>query len=134
MEKSYISVSRLSVANVVAEINRHVEGKNVHGIFFEPTSLVSGVLEIHVDENTQKVIRTERPSKFKQNASSQYYCVYQRHNKFTYKFVRKNEIHLGESFESELEAALAYDQHVYSVDGHALKTNFPENFIKKVVK
>lgn len=123
-----------SLENAIQKINEAVADKNVQGIFYTKSSLMKGEIEILVDENTQKVIRTERPSKFKQNASSQFYCVYQRHNKWTYKFVRKNEVHLGESYETELEAALAYDQHVYSVDGHALKTNFPENFIKKVAK
>lgn len=47
--------------------------------------------------------------------------------------MRKGQQYIGERFETEYEAALAYDDHVYSVDGNALKTNFPENF-KKVAK
>ena len=121
-----------SIESVIHKINKVVADKNVTGIFYTKSSLIKGEVEILIDENTQKVVRIERPSKIKAGATSQYYCVYQDGNKWTYKFVRKGVPYEGR-FDTEIEAALAYDDHVYSVDGNALKTNFPENF-KKVAK
>lgn len=119
-----------SLESVIHRINEVVADKNIQGIFYTKSSLIKGEIEILVDENTQKVVKVERPSKFKANAQSQYYCVYQRHGKWTYKFVRQGKSHDGKIFETEIEAALAYDDHVFSVDGNVLKTNFPENFNK----
>ena len=133
-----IPVSKFSVASVVQEINRHVAGRNVEGLFFNNTSMLRGTLEIHTSEpetiiTEGKTVIIERPSKFKQNASSQYYCVYKKENSWTYKFVNKKlspKPFLGKRYNTEIEAAHAYDEHRYSVEGDLSKLNFPENYTK----
>lgn len=115
-----------SLESVIAKINQSVEGKNLGGIFVNRLSLMKSEVEILLDE-PQNVIKVERPSKIKQGTSS-FYCVYQRGNKWTYKFVRKNVAYNGKLFDDEMDAVLAYDAHVYSVDGHTAKLNFPEHY------
>lgn len=123
-----------SLESVIHKINEVVADKNIQGIFYNKSSLIKGEIEILVDENTQKVVRIERPSKFKANASSQYYCVYRKGNGWTYKFVNKKickKPFLGKVYDDELDAALAYDKHRFSVEGDLMKLNFPEHHAKE---
>lgn len=127
----HVPINKFSVASVIREINKHIAGRNVESIFFNPTSLLNGTLEIKTtDSQFPNII--ERPSKFKQNATSKYYCVYfdKFSQKWRYKFVRKNKVYNSKRYDTELQAALAYDNHVYSVDGNTRKLNFPEKVFK----
>lgn len=58
-----------SIESVIHKINEVVADKNVTGIFYTKSSLIKGEVEILVDENTQKVVRIERPSKQAQQVS-----------------------------------------------------------------
>ncbi|MER1998400.1 MAG: hypothetical protein ABS882_01390 [Lysinibacillus sp.] len=126
-----IPISRLSVKSVIQEINKHAEGKNLVGVFFNETSLLKGTLEIRTAE--PEVVRVKemvsRPVK-RDNAKSQYYCVYPKGGKWTYQFDFKGQTHSGKYFDTELEAAQAYDSHRFSVEGNTRKLNFPEEYTK----
>lgn len=111
-----------SYEKVANKLNEIIADKNVKALFFNKKSLTKGSFEIYVDE----LVKIERPSKFRENATSKYYCVYKDGEKWRYKFVRNNKPYHSKRFNSEIEAALAYDNHVYSVDGNIKKLNFPE--------
>ena len=63
MRVEHLRVGRLSVAEAVKLINEHTEGRNVHSIFFEPRSLISGVLEIKTTEIQHCIMKVEKPVK-----------------------------------------------------------------------
>lgn len=114
-------------------LNDALADKNVRGVFFNATSLINGAFEILVDNAKPEIIFMEKPSKFKQNASSRFYCVYKKGNGWTYKFVNKKiskKPFLGKMFDDELDAAWAYDKHRFSVEGDLSKLNFPEHFME----
>ena len=96
--------------------------------------MLRGTLDIYTSEVLPaKTVFIEKPVKFKQNATSQYYCVYKKGNGWTYKFVNKKlnpKPFLGKIYETEVEAAYAYDAHRYEVEGDLSKLNFPEYFTK----
>lgn len=128
---AHIPVGKFSVAQVVKEINKHIEGRNVEGIFFNPVSLMKGTIEIHTSDPQINAKIIERPSKFKKNASSRFYCVYRKGNGWTYKFVNKklsNKAFYGKIYDDEMDAAWAYDKHRFSIEGDLSKLNFPEHF------
>ncbi len=123
---------------LATELNRIIADEKVTGIFFNKDSLFKGHYEIYLQDDlavsppqviTQHV---DRPSKFKDNSTSKYYCVYyeKTENKWRYKFVRKGKIYSSKRYDTELQAALAYDNHVYRVDGNTRKLNFPEKVVK----
>ena len=133
---SFTSHDRLA-----AEINEIISSNKVDAVFFNKTSMLKGEYEFLVDhkeknafEEYEKILiqHVDRPSKFKENATSKYYCVYfdKFSQKWRYKFVRKNKVFNSKRFDTELEAAVMYDNHVYSVDGNTRKLNFPEKVFK----
>ena len=122
-----------TVGDVISKLNQIVAGKEITAIFYNKASLLKGEVEVFVSNSAlkDKIIYRERPSKFKQNASSQYYCVYKKGGGYTYKFVNKKiseSPFLGKIYPNELEAAFAYDEHRYSIEGDLSKLNFPERF------
>ena len=135
-----IPVSRLSVAQVVQEINKHTDGHNVKGIFFNPTSLLKGNLEIYVDEprvietvvEVEKEVIKEVPLKIinqvkkQRGASSQYRGVTKKGNHY-YSMIQRNgkKYWLG-SYTSELEAAEVYDKKAIELLGKGAILNFPQ--------
>ena len=120
------------------ELNRIISDEKVSAVFFNKISFTKGSYEIHLipksEANLKELVfqQVERPSKFKEDATSQYYCVYydKSKGKYRYKFVRKGKPFNSKSFDTELDAALAYDEHVYRVDGSTRKLNFPEKVFK----
>ena len=118
-----------TLEQVIHKINEVVAERDldIRHIGYNKSSLLKGEIEILV--NPHRIERYERPSKFKEDATSQFYCVFKKNGKWHYKFGRKNEKYLGGGYDTEIEAALAYDRHVFAVDGHALKTNFPERLV-----
>lgn len=118
-----------TLEHAIHKINEAVADRNltIRHIGYNKSSLLKGEVEILV--NPLQVERYERPSKFKVGATSQFYCVYKKGDKWAYKFVRKNKKYLGSGYDTELLAALAYDDHVFRIDGHTLKTNFPERLV-----
>ena len=122
-----------TVGDVISKLNQIVAGKEITAIFYNKASLLKGEVEVFVSNSAlkDKIVYRERPSKFKQNASSQYYCVYKKGGGYTYKFVNKKiseSPFLGKIYPNELEAAFAYDEHRYSIEGDLSKLNFPERF------
>ena len=120
-----VNIGRYITEETVRRINEALGGQKV---FLYSDSLLHCTLDIIVD-SPQQVI--SKPSKFKKDASSQYYCVYKKGNYWTYKFVNKqlsNKAFYGASYNTEHDAALAYDKHRYSVEGDLSKLNFPEYF------
>lgn len=123
-----------TVGDVISKLNQIVAGKEITAVFYNKASLLKGEVEVFVSKSSlkDKIVYRERPSKFKQNASSQYYCVYRKGGGYTYKFVNKqlsDSPFLGKIYPNELEAAFAYDEHRYSVEGDLSKLNFPERFM-----
>lgn len=137
-----IPVSRLSVAQVVQEINKHTDGRNVKGIFFNPTSLLKGNLEIYLDEprviEVEKIVEVEKEVikeiplkvinqvKKQRGASSQYRGVAKKGDRY-YAMIQRNgkKYWLG-SYTSELEAAEAYDKKAIELLGKGAILNFPQ--------
>ena len=123
-----------TVGDVISKLNQIVAGKEITAVFYNKASLLKGEVEVFVSNPAlkDKIVYRERPSKFKQDASSQYYCVYKKGGGYTYKFVNKkisDSPFLGKIYPNELEAAFAYDEHRYSVEGDLSKLNFPERFM-----
>ena len=123
-----------TVGDVISKLNQIVAGKEITAVFYNKASLLKGEVEVFVSNPAlkDKIVYRERPSKFKQDASSQYYCVYRKGGGYTYKFVNKkisDSPFLGKIYPNELEAAFAYDEHRYSVEGDLSKLNFPERFM-----
>ena len=122
-----------TVGDVISKLNKVAAGKEITALFYNKESLLKGEVEVYVNNPApkDKIVYRERPSKFKQNASSQYYCVYKKGSGYTYKFVNKkisDSPFYGHLYPTELEAAHAYDEHRYSVEGDLSKLNFPERF------
>jgi len=143
-----IPVSRLSVAQVIKEINKHVEGRNVQGIFFNPTSLLKGTLEIHTTAPTvvekpviQEVevpveVIKEVPLKIvnqvkkQRGASSQYRGVCKKGSRWYAMIQVDKKKHWCGSYLSEMTAAEAYEKKAYELLGDKAVLNFPENYTK----
>ncbi len=124
-----------TVGDVISKLNQAVAGKEITAVFYNKASLLKGEVEVYVNNPIpkDKVVYMERPSKFKQNATSQYYCVYKKGGGYTYKFVNKkisDSPFLGKVYPTELEAAWAYDNHRYNVEGDLSKLNFPERYME----
>lgn len=120
-----VNIGRYITEETVRRINEALGGQKV---FLYSDSLLHCTLDIIVDSPKQVI---SKPSKFKKDASSKYYCVYKKGNYWTYKFVNKrlsNKAFYGASYTTEHAAALAYDKHRYSVEGDLSKLNFPEYF------
>lgn len=124
-----INIGRYITDETIRKINEALTGnKGDNKIYFHGDSLLNCTLDIIVDSPKQVI---SKPSKFKKDASSQYYCVYKKGNGWTYKFVNKGlskKAFYGALYKTELDAAYAYDKHRYSVEGDLSKLNFPEYF------
>ena len=115
----HIPVNKFSVASVIREIHKHVAGRNVESIFFNPVSLLNGTLEIKTDEPStveiekivEKLVEMPSPIPGKGNGTSRYRGVYwdkgagKWRAQLAYKGKRKMK-----RFETELEAAEQYDE------------------------
>lgn len=133
-----IPVSRLSVVEVVKEINKKVSGYNVSGIFFHPTSLFKGNLEIILDEprtiEVEKIVEKEvikevplkvvHQVKKQRGATSQYRGVAKKGDKYYAMIQRHGKKYWCGSYTSELEAAEAYDRKAIELLGKGAILNF----------
>ena len=128
-KKAHIPVGKFSVAQVVKEINKHIEGRNVEGIFFNPVSLMKGTIEIHTSD---PVVETQYVAKAQGKGTSKYLGVYFNRGKWRAKIVRKQKV-LCETFETEIDAAEWYDRMAIKFDGPDAVVNFP-NTNTKVAK
>ena len=113
-----IPVSKLSVAQVIQEINKHVAGRNVDWIFFNSTSLLKGTLEICTSEPNHPC-----PGKTK----SHYIGVHRESPTHRWRAsisIDGKRLSLGR-FETEEDAARAYDEIALKHRGLKAKLNFP---------
>lgn len=135
-----LTVNRFMVGHAIRTLNRRVDGKNVRGIFYTPTSLFRGTLQINISEpeiiQIEKVVEVEKivevPLKVinqvkKQNrSSSQYRGVYKKGSKWHAMIQHDGKkLWLG-SFFHELDAAEAYDKKAIELKGELATLNFPD--------
>lgn len=143
-----IPVSKFSVAQVIKEINRHIAGCNVEGIFFNPTSLTKGTIDIYTAEpiviekpvihEVEKLVEVpvevikEVPLKIvnqvkkQRGASSQYRGVSKKGNRWYAMIQVDKKKHWCGSYLSEVAAAEAYDRKAIELSGNNAVLNFPE--------
>lgn len=124
-----IPVGKFSVAQVIKEINEHVAGRNLDGIFYNPVSLMKGTIEIHTSD---PVVETQYVAKAQGKGTSKFLGVYKRHNIWHAKIVRRN-VKYNETFENEIDAAKWYDSMAIRLDGPDAVVNFPKQ-LEKVAK
>ncbi|MCT6924599.1 hypothetical protein [Metasolibacillus sp.] len=140
-----IPVSRFkSLDNIIAEINKSVDGKTVKGIFLNRTSLLKGEIEIitsppqivEVEKVVEKEVIKEVPLKVinqvkkQRGATSQYRGVAKKGNHY-YAMIQVNgKKHWCGSYLHESAAAEAYDKKAYELLGDKAILNFPENYEK----
>jgi len=124
MKIEHIKVSRFNVAELVKEINKRTEGRNVHSIFYEATSLVSGVLEIKTTDIQHCIMKVEKPFKREAKKSKYRGVSWDKSlNKWRARImVNGKRISLGVYDDIE-EAAEMYDYHALKMLGGKAKTN-----------
>ena len=124
MKIVHLRVNRFNVAELVKEINKHTEGRNVHSIFFEPTSLVSGVLEIKTTDIQHCIMKVEKPVKSESKKSKYRGVSWDKSlNKWRVRImVNGKRISLG-VYDDEKEAAKAYDLEALRFLGGKAKLN-----------
>ena len=126
MKIEHIPVSKFNVADLVKEINKRTEGRNVHGIYFEPTSLLKGVVEIRTTAFDLVVTEPVKIAKKQERKKSKYRGV--SWDKGLRKWraricVNGKRISLG-LYDDEIEAAKVYDLQAIKSLGESAKTNF----------
>jgi len=125
MKIDHIKVSRLNVAELVKEINKRTEGRNVHSIFYETTSLMSGVLEIKTTDIQHCVMKVEKPFKREAKKSKYRGVSWDKSlNKWRARImVNGKRISLG-VYDDAKEAAKVYDLAAMRSLGDKAKLNF----------
>lgn len=133
MKISNFRVNKFNVKEVVELINKHTEGKNVHGVFFNNDGILNGNLEIYTTEIKTVVIGSEKKKisvkdKYKshEKKKSKYRGVYwdQLSGKWRSRImVNGKRISLG-VYDDEEEAAKVYDYQAMNSLGSGAKTNF----------
>ena len=132
MKIDRIQVSKFNAAELVKEINKHVEGRNVHGIFFDSTSLLKGIIEIRTTAFDLVVAEPVKLAKKQERKKSKYRGV--SWDKGLRKWraricVNGKRISLG-LYDDEVEAAKVYDAQALKSLGACAKTNFKYEFYK----
>ena len=140
-----------SLDNIVAEINKRVDGKTLGGIFYRQTSLLKGEIEIivsppqivevpvYLDKVVEKVVEKEVPLKVinqvkkQRGATSQYRGVAKKAGRYYAMIQVDGKKYWCGSHLHEVAAAEAYDQKAYELLGDKAVLNFPENY-EKVAK
>ena len=125
MKIEHIKVNRFNVAELVKEINNRTEGRNVHSIFFEPTSLVSGVLEIKTTEIQHCIMKVEKPVKSEAKKSKYRGVSWDKSlNKWRARImVNGKRISLG-VYDDAKEAANIYNEYALKHHGSKAKLNY----------
>ena len=124
MKIEHIAVGKFNVAELVKEINKRTAGKNVHGVFFKPTSLLKGVLEIYTTDI--RTVEVEGACKHIGKIKSKYIGVHRESPTHRWRAsisVNGKRMSLGR-FDTEEEAAKAYDEVAFRHRGHKAKLNF----------
>jgi len=125
MKIDHIKVSRFNVAELVKEINKRTEGRNVHSIFYESTSLVSGIVEIKTTDIQHCIMKVEKPVK-RESKNSKYRGVSwdKSLNKWRARImVNGKRISLG-VYDDALEAANIYNEYALKHHGSKAKLNY----------
>jgi len=125
MKIDHIKVSRFNVAELVKEINNRTEGRNVHSIFYEHTSLMSGVLEIKTTDIQHCIMKVEKPVKREAKKSKYRGVSWDKSlNKWRARImVNGKRVSLG-VYDDEEQAAYNYDYEAIKILGNKAKTNF----------
>lgn len=125
MRIDHIKVNNWDVAKVVQEINKHTEGRNCHGVYFNKDSFLIGTLEIHTTPVQVHVETVEKPQpKVSKKSKYRGVCWDKGLQKWRVRImVGGKRISLG-VYDDELEAAKVYDAQALKSLGSCAKTNF----------
>lgn len=130
-----IRVSRFNLAGAIQEINKHVEGRSVHGIFFNPKGLWEGEIEIYTTP-IQVHVETVEKQQPKVSKKSKYrgVCWDKSLQKWRVRImVNGKRISLG-VYDDEVEAAKVYDLQALKSLGGCAKLNFPKETLETFIK